>query len=309
MNNIIEKTFDPFQYNLDVEDELFKTHLKQSVKYSVVEIKRDNDILKKYFIIDIRNLSNDKIKYIFDNIDELQRVILSDFFFEYHEIKIDKQLSTYPYNLDLIFLVTQGQDCNIDKYSILYNMKYALKSFMTKERLDKLLTRQSTFKNVDKERLLELKDRIITLKHFNYIFGYNGSGKTRLLSEISKKLYMPIFSMDDLGLNLESEIKDKDSLKYIMYNLSGTYDIDNSEYSKYIYKLSQILQFSKEHNNTVLLDDLRWLSLDSRNYVKLINGLAEYSYEHNPIVLTGCQDNEFIKRKVYKSNIILANNK
>lgn len=39
--------------------------------------------------------------------------------------------------------------------------------------------------------------------------------------------------------------------------------------------------------NIELLDDLRWLSLDSRNKVKLINALADYSYEHCLVVLTG----------------------
>ena len=310
VRELIEETFDPFLYNQNVDHDILRTNLEYPIKYSVVDIKKDHDILKKYFIIDIRNLTKDKIDYMFENFDELQRVLLSDSFLDYHEIEEKNNLSTYPYNLELIFLENKERNYNINKYDVLYNTDYALKSFMTEEELKKLLTKEFSFKNIDKDRLLTLKERIIKLSHFNFIYGDNSSGKTKLLNEISKKICMPIFSMDNFDLNIEREIQDINGIKNIMYNLSGTYDIDKySDYSKYIYRLSQVLEFSKEHNNIVLLDDLRWSSLDSRNYIKLINGLAEYSYEHTPVVLTGCQGSKLIKRKVYKSNIIFTNNK
>lgn len=307
---LVEKNFDPFKYNQNIEFEDFKTNLKHSMKYYENDIKIGTDLLKKYFIIDVRTLPKEKIKYIFDNFEEIQRIILSDYFLDYHDIEIKNTLSTYPFNLELIFLINKEENYNIDKYKFLYNMDYALKSFMTEDELLNLLNKEYTFKNIDNEKLLKLKDRVIKLNHFNYIQGNNGTGKTKILNEISKQLYVPVFSMNDLGLNLEREIENIDSLKSIIYNLTDNYELDKcSDYGKYIYRLSQILQFSKEHNNIVLLDDLRWNSLDSRNKIKLINTLADYSYEYNPIVLTGYEEGGLIKKKVYKSNIILSNEK
>lgn len=284
--------------------------LKYPIEYYVKDIKVGTDIIKKYFIIDTRSLQKEKIQYVFENFREIQEKILSDYFYEHYKLEKNNSLSTYPFNLELIYLVDEKQKYDIYKYSFLYNMEYALKSIMNESELLNLLNKEYTFKNLDKEILLTLKDRVIKLNHFNYIQGDNGSGKTMMLKEISKILDVRMFSLDDRSLNLENKIEDIESLNNIIYSLTGSYEIDKySDYSKYISRLSQILEFSKENNNIVLLDDLRWLSLDSRNRVKLKNALADYSYEYMPIVITGYKQAEEIKRKVYKSNIILANNK
>lgn len=284
--------------------------LKYPIEYYVKDIKVGTDIIKKYFIIDTRNLQKEKIQYVFENFREIQEKILSDYFYEHYKLEKNNSLSTYPFNLELIYLVDEKQKYDIYKYGFLYNMEYALKSIMNESELLNLLNKEYSFKNLDKEILLTLKDRVIKLNHFNYIQGDNGSGKTMMLKEISKILDVRMFSLEDRSLNLENKIEDVESLNSIIYSLTGSYELDEySDYSKYISRLSQILEFSKENNNVVLLDDLRWLSLDSRNRVKLKNALADYSYEYCPIVITGYKQAEEIKRKVYKPNIILANNK
>lgn len=307
MEKFIKKEFDPFKYNREVSHDILKTDLEYPLKYYAKDIKIGNDIIKKIFVLDIRTLDEDKLNYIFDNFKEIQRVIVSKYWYEYEELKDKKSLSTYPANLELIFLIDENRKYNINTYDYIYDLNYALKTFMTENELNKYINVNFTYKNLNKEILLNLREKTIKLNHFNYIGGANGSGKTRLLKEISSELKMPLYSMDDINIKLEKEIENKNNLIKFIYELTGSYYIDKySDYSKYVYRLAQILEFSKENNNIVLLDDLRWNALDGRNRIKLVNTLKDYSFEHTPVVITGWGSSRLIKKKVYKSNIIIV---
>lgn len=283
--------------------------LKESIEYFEKNIQYGKDILKKIFIIDTRKLSERKIKYIFDNFEEVQKVILSKYFFDYIIFEKTNNKSVYPFNIELIFLINDKEELNINKHDYLYNMNYALKSFMTEKELVKYIESMS-FVNVNKEQLLELKQGITKISHFNYIYGNNATGKSKMLEEISSKLNVPLFSMNEKNYALKEYINDTNSLNEIIFNLTGSNNIDSySSYGKYIDQLSQIIEYCKEHNNPILLDDLRWKSLDSRNYIKLLNTLADYSYKNNPVIITGSDQSQIIKRKVYNPKIISTNSK
>lgn len=303
MEGFVDKVFDPFKYNVKQIHDMLKTELDKEIKYCEKDIVYGKDILKKLFIIDIRNMNDEDINYIFENFDEIQRVLLSDIFLDYHEIEVNNKLSTYPYNLELIFLMDKNRNYNINSYKYIYNFDYALKSFMNEEEFNKYLTKQNTYNNINKEVLLDLKGKLLKLNHFNYIVGDNGSGKTRLLKEISDYLKQPIYSLDNYNLDLLDKIKNKEHINKFFSSLTGDTSLYGS-FNNYAYRLSQILQYSLENNNIVLLDDLRWNGLDNLNLVKVVNLLKDYSYENTPVVLTGCDKSKWIKRKVYNANII-----
>lgn len=303
MEGFVDKVFDPFKYNVEQIHDMLKTELDKEIKYCEKDIVYGKDILKKLFIIDIRNMNYEDINYIFENFDEIQRVLLSDIFLDYHEIEVNNKLSTYPYNLELIFLMDKNRNYNINSYKYIYNFDYALKSFMNEEEFNKYLTKQNTYNNINKEVLLDLKGKLLKLNHFNYIVGDNGSGKTRLLNEISYYLKQPVYSLDNFNLDLMDKIKNKGNINKFLYDLTDNVDF-YSGFNNYAYRLSQILQYSLENNNIVLLDDLRWNGLDNLNLVKVVNLLKDYSYENTSVVLTGCDKSKWIKRKVYNANII-----
>ena len=304
-NDLIKKTFD-FSNHIDIEGlSTVKFELNNSIDYYIKAIKNGDDILKKYYIIDTRAMSLDAIKFLFNNFQLIQREILSDDFFRNSGIDNKDTHFIYPLNLELIFLGDRDSFNFINKDVILNDMNYALKSFMSESQLYTYINKQWNFDNIGTENVLQLCDHIIKLNHFNYIVGNNASGKTTLLKEISDKIDSPVVNMND---NDYYAVHNIIAVQQFIYNLAGSSFIDEySSYGKYVKRLAQILQYSIENGNVVLLDDLNWNSLSPRSFVRLINTLADYSYEHNSVVLTGYNKDDFIKKKVYKPNIISMN--
>lgn len=304
LSNLKKYNTEEYNRNIDERDYVLRNRLVEDYEYFTKEIKIGDEIIKKIFIVDIRTMSDELINSLFDDFTEFQRIVLSDDFFKRGVLE-EKNLFTYSYYMDLVFLYDPNRKYNINKYKIMYNVDFAMKHFMTEAELKIFLKRNYPTKNLDRETLIELKDKIVKLNHFNYIHGNNGSGKTMLLKEISDTLKVPMFSMDNIDLNLENYIINKDYVKKYLRQLTGLYEVNNySNYEKYVHRMAQILEFSREHNNMVLLDDLRWDSLDSRNRLNLIDTLFDYSLNNEGVVITGCNQKENIKRRVYKANII-----
>lgn len=305
LSNLKKYNTEEYNRNIDERDYVLRNRLVEDYEYFTKEIKIGDEIIKKIFIVDIRTMPNELINSLFDDFTEFQRVVMSDDFYMRSELE-EKNLFTYSYYMDLVFLYDPNRKYYINKYYITrYDMKFALKHFMTENELKEFLNRTYPTKNLDRETLIELKDKVVKLNHFNYIHGSNGSGKTMLLKDISNTLKVPMFSMDNIDLNLENYIINKDYVKKYLRQLTGLYEVNNySNYEKYVYRMAQILEFSREHNNMVLLDDLRWDSLDSRNRLNLIDTLFDYSLNNEGVVITGCNQKGNIKRRVYKSNII-----
>jgi len=293
-----------YNHNIEERDYILRNRLIEDYEYFTHEIKINNEIIKKIFIVDIRTMPDNLISEMVDDFTEFQRVMLSDDFYRRGELE-EKNLFTYSCYMDLVFLYNPNRKYKIKKFDILYDPDFSLKHFMTEDELQVFLKRNYPTKNLNKKTLVKLKDKVIKLNHFNYIHGNNGSGKTMLLKEISEQIKVPVFSMDNIGLNLENYISDKNHVKKYLKKLTGQYEIFSySDYGKYINRLAQILEFSREHNNMVLLDDLRWGALDSRNKLNVIDTLFDYSLNNEGIVITGCNQRANIKRRVYKSNII-----
>ena len=305
LSNLKKYNTEEYNRNIEEKDYILRNSLVEDYEYFTKEIKIGDEIIKKIFVVDIRTMSDELIKSLFDDFTEFQRVVLSDDFYMRGELE-EKNLFTYSYYMDLVFLYDPNRKYYINKYYITrFDMQFALKHFMTEDELKLFLNRCYPTKNLNKEILVELKDKVVKLNHFNYIHGSNGSGKSVLLKEISGNLKVPTFSMDNTDLNLENYIINKDYVKKYLRQLTGLYDVSNySDYEKYVHRMAQILEFSREHNNIVLLDDLRWDALDSRNKIDLIDTLFDYSLNNERVVITGCNQRANIKRMVYKSNII-----
>lgn len=281
-----------------------ETYCEKHYEYFIKDIKVNEEVIKKIFVIDIRNMSDKNIHYLINNFEEFQEVVLANDFFSISSPK-NKDKFNYRYNMDLILLYDKIRKYNIDRTPVLYNMEYAFKKFMTIEELKNYLNRDYKGINFDKEKLIELKNGILKLKRYNYINGLNGSGKTILLNEIANSLNVPAFSMNDISLDLTNNIQNKENIKKYLYQLTGSYDVKKySDYEKYIHRLAQVLEFSSEQNNMLLLDDLRWGSLDQRNKINLIDTLFDYSVNNEGVVITGCSEINNIKRRIYKANII-----
>lgn len=227
-----------------------------------------------------------------------------DDFLKFDELE-EKNLFPYSYNMELVFLYDYNRNYNFDKFQVLKNMDYALKYFMTEEQLNEHLNKDYSNLNIEKETLVNIKEGLLKLKRFNYINGINGSGKTLLLNDISKSINIPIFSMNNDKLSIENHNINQDDIKKYFQLLTNLTEVNlYSDYLKYMYKLSKILAFSKENNQMVLLDDLKWNALDSRNQLNLIDTLFDYSIQNNNVIITGYDKSSLIKKRVYRPNII-----
>lgn len=293
--NIKDKNIDRF---------ILSGELDNSYGYYEKEIKVQNEIIKKMFIIDIRTISDKIIDYMLDDLEEIQGNILLDDFLKYDEL-IQRNLFGYSYNMELIFLYDDTRKYNIDKQKVLQNMDYALKYFMTEKQLNEHLKKDYSNLNMEKETLVNIKEDLLKLKRFNYINGATGSGKTLLLNDISKSINVPLFSMNNEKLSIENHNINQDDIRKYFQTLTNLTEVNlYSDYLKYMYKLSQILAFSKKNNEMILLDDLKWTALDSRNQLILIDVLFDYSIQNNNVIITGYNKSSLIKKRVYNPNII-----
>ena len=271
------------------------------IPYCIREFKIKDFVFKKSFIIDMRNMSDYIVSLIFNNFEHFQQVFCSKYFFS----DFLEEFFNYKYNMELIFVYDENRNYDINTYSVIYDLNYMLKKFMTGDEIIDYLTKSynGAFDNLE----LKLKNRNLELKNLNYVYGLNGSGKTPLLMKLSSILSVPIFNMDDNSLNLLAFINDKESVRKYLYMLTGSYNVNEySSYERYVHMMSQILEFSRENNNILLLDNLRWGSLDNLSKLRLVDTLFEYSLSGNNVIFTGCDDNVkgLVKIRTYNSNII-----
>lgn len=274
------------------------------VPYYIKDVMIDKEIFRKIFVIDIRDISEKQIKNIFDYFSFFQIMIFSKYY--YQDFAKDK--FNYRFNMEVIFLYNVDKHYDIDKYSVLYDMNFVFKRFMTEDELKSYLENNYANARFNKFDVIRMQNKdYFYMRKFNYVHGSNGSGKTVLLNKLSNKLEVPIFSMDNFSLSLMDYIEDKDYLRKYLYMLTGSYEFGNySDYEKYINRLCQILEYSREQKNILLLDDIRWNSLDSRNKIQLIDTLFEHSVVSEGVVFTGCNSDQkrLVKTRVYRPNII-----
>lgn len=256
--------------------------------------KINGEDFKKHYIVDIRKLSENDIKIIFDNFDNLQAQFLSKSYF------------LKKFNIMLYILHDKKQTHEIYKKQILNNYDFALKKFITEEELNNVLKYDNDMKLSHQTKIdVNCNNKHISIiDGFNLIYGPNNSGKTSYLKAFSTLLECPIFNMNDKNLTLNI-----DNTNQYLQELLNTFNLNiekefPSNIEQYFYRLSQIIAYCKINNIPLLLDDLGWNSLDTKNKLELINTLFEFSKENTTIV-TACQNDvkKMIKRHIYKPNI------
>ena len=271
--------------------------------YYQFEKKINNNIFRKYFIVDTRDMSDREIINIFSDFDLFNEKLLKDDFLS----GFGKANFDYSKNTMLLFLYNNKSKHITDNIEILYNMEYGFKKFVTENELADIISEESIYIDYDIPMCMTIDGNELELG-FNLLYGLNGSGKTKLLYDFYNQFHckVPMFNMYNHELNLIDLINDKNLLEMYLKRLNefDRYDI-KSNTGDYLYRLSQILAFSKERNNIVFLDDMCWGSLDDRNQINVIDTLFEYSCD-NPVAVTSCQSNikKLIKSRVYHPNII-----
>lgn len=266
------------------------------IPYYELQRSINNEIFRKYFIIDIREMTDDILSSIFDFFNKFNRQLLEDEFFSYSSK-----------NMMVLFLYSKDRKYDINMQKIMYDMEFALKKFITEEELYDIISK-SSIKCDCSNRIYVTDNNISFSQGFNLLYGLNSSGKTTLINEFSDNFNTQVFNMVNNNLNLTSEIEDISLVKKYLIKLNelNRYK-QNTNIMNYLNRLSQILAFCEERNSMVLLDDLCWGMLDDRNKINIIDTLFDYLCSNNsPVVVTSCQSDikGLVKSRVYKPNII-----
>lgn len=248
---------------------------KLSIPYQETTVKINENDFCKYIIIDIRNWNQDVIFEIFNDFADFQHSLLFDEFYS-------NSNKMYPVNLMLYFLIDENRDYEIDEEAIKNNFAYAFKDFINHEQFLQI-TRKSNLYVTQRQTIYVYNSEQIEINNFNLIFGSNGRGKTNLLKFIAKEGNLPLFCLS----------RDLNSKRILT---SATERLNN---------LTQIMDYCRDQNSPLLLDDMWWNAFDERNKVKIINQLYDYSHDNN-VIFTSAQQSvkSLVKRRSHKPNII-----
>lgn len=298
---IYEKEYEPVDEDKIIfHDERIKFQYR--IPYYIKVFLIDLETFRKSFIFDLRNMEDEQLNAIFNNYQYFQEQFCSNQYFRDYS----PYLFNFKNNMEIIFLY--GDNTKItNQYQIMYDMNYMVKKFMTTDELNLYLEKNFSSARFANIQRVVVDDKIYGLTRFNYLYGLNGSGKTALVNKISNKLKVPVFNANQQDLDLNNYIKRKECMKQFLYSLTGSYDVGNySSYERFVHRLSQILQFTKEQGNILLLDDLNWSGLDNLSMIRLVDTLFEFAINNENVLVTGALDDvkSLVKSRTYNSNMI-----
>lgn len=298
-------TYEKEYENVDEDKIIFydeRIEFQYRIPYYINLFSIDGEIFRKSFIFDIRNMEDNQLKAIFDNYQYFQEQFCSKHYF--------RDYSPYAFNfknnMEIIFLYDDATKIE-NQYEIMYDMNYMVKKFMTMDELKQYLEKSFAMARFYNTERVVIEGKTYELNRFNYLYGLNGSGKTVLVNKMAHKLKVPVFNANQQDLDLINYIKRKECIKQYLYSLTGSYDVGNySNYEKYVHRLSQILEFTREHGNILLLDDLNWGGLDNLSKIRLVDTLFEFAINNENVLVTGALDEvkTLVKARTYNSNII-----
>ena len=304
----LEKCFFIYEKEYETVDEdkiIFhdeRIEFQYRIPYYINVFLIDLETFRKSFIFDLRNMEDEQLNAIFNNYQYFQEQFCSKQYFRDYS----PYLFNFKNNMEIIFLYDDNSKIR-NQYDIMYDMNYMLKKFMTMDELKQYLEKNFSSARFANIQRVVVDDKIYGLKRFNYLYGLNGSGKTAFVNKIANKLKVPVFNVNQHDLDLINYIKRKECIKQYLYSLTGSYDVGNySNYEKYVHRLSQILEFTSEHGNILLLDDLNWASLDNLSTIRLVDTLFEFAINNENVLVTGALDDvkSLVKARTYNSNII-----
>lgn len=250
------------------------------------EQKINDEVFKKFYILDLRKLNEDDLKALFEDFNNIQEELAeSDYF------------NRVAHNLYIYFLCDDKNKLENLAYNATRDIRYAFKQIINKEELSIILDDNKDYRLDNTQESLSINNKNIIIDNFNLIYGPNGSGKTVLLNELGES-----YGIVPANMMLIPERK-KITLRDSLY-LHSFITEDKDIYNYYLYLMS-LIRYAKTNNTPILIDDMCWNSLDDINQIKIATILNEASFE-NRVFVTAAREQvkKLIKATVYHPNII-----
>lgn len=245
---------------------IYKTN--EDIPYvTFVERVNGNDF-RRHYVVDFKTLSDNQIEFILSNFSLFQKHLMAEPYF-YQPCPLFLHFLNFP------------KDKN--SYPILSDKDYAVKTIN-----DKVLSLDRDRTVTEHISSYTWNGQSYPIKNLNLIFGYNATGKSRLINSYAKDIGVPVFS----------PVRSLESLEYL-------YDS-----SSRIQNLDKIVAYCNKKNMPILLDDIFWGSFDARNIVYIIDRLCDSSFS-NQVMFTSCMGNikGLVLKRSYNPNIIDLNHK
>ena len=243
----------------------------QEIAYTTTIEKINGNDFKKHYIVDFNTLNEYQIKCILNNFDNFQTQLMGRDFYNYKNMNYHCSLVLHLLNFPK----------NVNRFSILDNLDYALKTID-----DSIIISDTNriFINQNDEHIWNSQK--YTFKNFNLIYGYNATGKTRLIQSFAQYKNIPFFQL----------VKNLESGEFL------------SSSTDRLLNFRKILMHCKENNIPILLDDMFWGSFDPRNTIYVIDALYENAFD-NQVVFTSEQElpKRLVLSRTHDSNIIDLN--
>lgn len=273
--------------------DLFGTNKKYKLENKSIWIKTlwftqeiEGHPFRKFYIVDLRRLDEEKIKLVFKEFNTIQDELVKDDYF-----------NRTAQNFYLYFLCDSKQKYQSIASIATEDTRYAFKLLISKEEFSIILDENADIANVNPNEKIIIKGKDFNVGNFNLIYGGNGSGKTNLLKELGD--YYHVIPKNLTNVGAASGITLYDDIYIHAFVSESDY-----MYNYYLYLMS-IIRASKNTNMPILLDDFGWNGLGQIDQLKIITLLNEAAF-NNKTFITASQEKikKIVKRNVYKPNII-----
>ncbi len=271
-------------YDITRDYSFSKGHYR--IKTYGYEQRINDEVFKKFYILDLRKIKEEDLKAIFEEFSTLQDELAQDDYF-----------SKAAHNLYIYFLCDDKKKLEHFAYEATRDIRYAFKQIINKEELSLIFDNNKNLKLDNTQESLNINNKNIIIDNFNLIYGRNGSGKTVLLNEIGASYGVTPANMMIIPERKEINLSDSIYLHSFISEEKNKYD--------YFLYLMSIIRYAKNNNTPILIDDMCWNVLDDINQIKLATILNEASFD-NRVFVTAAREQvkSLIKATVYHPNII-----
>lgn len=257
-----------------------------SIKTFECEQRINNELFKKFYVIDLCKLSIEEIETIFADFDTIQDDLVRDDYF-----------NKVAHNLYIYFLYDDKSKIASIAHSATRDIRYAFKQLVTRKELGLIIDNNCDRVISDSKETISINNKKIITDNFNLLYARNGVGKTVLLNELGE--YYGVTPANMMIIPEEMKINSRDSL-YLQSFISER----ENKYMYFLYLMS-IIRKARNNYTPILIDNLCWTALDDINQIKVATILNEASLD-NKVFVTSSQEKtkKLIKATTYNPNII-----
>lgn len=220
-----------------------------------------------------------------------------------------EEVSNIRFNRTIVFMTNDSlthYNSSLEK-----DFEYIRKLFVRESDLLKIIERQEQLHQNTTKTPFKYNKQTLELLRLNILYGMNGSGKTRMLREMSNQFEVPIVNdeIDVYKPDVKEILSHCEPSKLINdYKRLWGYSLKANElFSQPSDSQTKLLLYAarigvlEQSKGIILLDDIGWNGYDSARTLNFIEYLVDLSLTENLVVCATTNDN--VKKLLLKKSI------